>query len=61
MPQRWSNILVWLATLVGAVYVSVQAWAGNDFFDTENLINFVVIAAVTLSAFQPPICIHTIA
>ncbi|HEY5170092.1 MAG TPA: hypothetical protein VIK54_00025, partial [Acidimicrobiia bacterium] len=43
MSQRWSNLLVWVATIVFVVAVSKSAWAGNPVNGT-SLTNLVVVA-----------------
>ena len=43
MSQRWSNLLVWVATIVFIVAVSKTAWAGNPVNGT-SLTSLVVVA-----------------
>ena len=43
MSQRWTNALVWLATIVLIVVVTNQAWAGNT-VDGNSLLNLLVFA-----------------
>ena len=43
MSQRWSNLLVWLATIAFVVFVSVAAWAGNP-INSTTLTNLLVLA-----------------
>ena len=43
MSQRWSNLLVWVATIAFVVLVSKAAWAGNPVNGT-SLTNLVVLA-----------------
>jgi hypothetical protein len=43
VPQRWSNLLVWVGTIAFVVLVSKTAWAGHP-VDGTSLTNLVVLA-----------------